>query len=83
MIISRQYDTVVDRLMNLTSQNKMRRSARILLLLVPAAVFCVSLSFGLAHHFYHYSWAGDMFYYSAVLFVAVILVELFLMTLTK
>jgi protein-S-isoprenylcysteine O-methyltransferase Ste14 len=83
MIIARKHDSIVDRLMNPTSQNKMKRSARILLLLVPAVVFCVSSSFGLAHHFYHYSWAGDIFYYSAVLFVVVILVELFLMTLTK
>ena len=66
-----------------TSRNKMRRSARIMLLLIPAILFCVCSSFGLVHHFYHNALAGDIFYYTAVFFVVVILVELLLIIFTK
>ena len=69
--------------MNATSNNKLKRSVKIYFLLILATLFCVSLTFGLIHHFFRYDWAGDIFYGTALVFVAVLVVEIFLITFTK
>jgi hypothetical protein len=69
--------------MTTSSQNRLRRSVKRYLLLIPVAVLCVSLSFGLLHHFYRYAWAGDIFYVTAILFVLIIFLELLLVTITR
>ena len=66
-----------------TSQNKLKRSVKIKFALILIILFCVSLSFGLVHHFFRYSWAGEIFYYTALLFVAIMLAELFLIIITR
>ena len=69
--------------MSATSNNKLKRSVKIYFVLILAILFCVSLTFGLIHHFLRYDWAGDIFYGTALLFVAAIVVEIFLITFTK
>jgi len=66
-----------------TSKNKLKRSVKILFVLLLVILFCVSFSFGLVHHFLRYSWAGDIFYYTALLFVVILALEFFLIVLTK
>jgi len=66
-----------------TSENRLKRSVKILFVLILVILFCVSVSFGLVHHFFRYSWAGDIFYCTALLFVVAVLVELFLITFTR
>lgn len=61
----------------------MKRSVKIYFVLILVILFCVSLSFGLVHHFFRYAWAGEVFYYTSLLFVAAIVLELFLITFTK
>lgn len=56
---------------------------KIYFVLILVILFCVSLSFGLVHHFFRYAWAGEVFYYTSLLFVAAIVLELFLITFTK
>jgi len=69
--------------LNASSENRLKRSVKFYLILIPVAVFCVSLLFGLLHHFYRFTWAGDIFYGSALLFVAIIFLELLLIMITK
>jgi uncharacterized membrane protein len=66
-----------------TSENRLKRSVKLYFILIPIIVFCAGLCFGLLHHFYRYDWAGDGFYGSAILFVAVIFVELLFIAITK
>ena len=61
----------------------MRRSAKILLVLFPAILFCVAVFFGLVHHFYRYDWAGTLWYYTAMLLVAVVAIELLLIAFER
>ena len=56
---------------------------RICFVLILVILFCVSLSFGLVHHFLRYSWAGDIFYYTALLFVAAVVLEIVLIIFTR
>jgi len=84
----REYGTgvsssVVGEPLSKSSQGKLKRSVKFYFVLIPVAVFFVSLAFGLLHHFYRYVWAGDIFYGSAILLVVVIFVELFLITFTR
>ena len=65
------------------SENKLKRSVKISFLLILVISFCVSLSFGLVHHFFRYPWAGEAFYYTALLFAAIIATELFLIVFTR
>jgi len=61
----------------------MIRSVKIWLIVIPALVFSVSLFFGLLHHFYRYDWAGTMWYYTAMLLVIVIALEMFLIAFER
>ena len=69
--------------MSARTQNRLKESVKLYFVLIPVAVFCASLSFGLLHHFYRYAWAGDIFYGSAILFVVVIFLELLLIMITR
>jgi len=73
----------VDNVMDLESSNRLKRSVKTYFLMIPMLVFFVSLCFGLIHHFYRYSWAGDIFYGATMLFIVVILLEALLITITK
>ena len=66
-----------------SAENRLRLSVKRYFIIVPILVFCVSLSFGLLHHFYRYDWAGDGFYGFAILFVVVIFVEILFIAITK
>jgi len=55
---------------------KIKRSAKIWLILIPALVFCASAFFALIHHFYRYAWAGTLWYYGTIIAVLIIFGEL-------
>jgi len=65
------------------ASGKLKRRVKTYFVLILVILFCISLSFGLVHHFLRYSWAGDVCYYTALLFVATVIVEVFLITFTK
>ena len=69
--------------MGVESEDGLKRSVKIYFVSILAAIFCVSLSFGLVHHFLRYSWAGYACYYTALLFAAAVLIEFVLITFTK
>jgi hypothetical protein len=65
------------------AQAKMKRSAKIPLILFPVLIFCMSAFFALIHHFYHLALAGTLWYYTAIIAVAVIFGELLLIAFQK
>jgi hypothetical protein len=65
------------------AHGNMKRSAKIWLIAAPTSVFFVSLFFGLLHHFYRYGWAGTLWYYTAMLLVAVVAIELLLIAFER
>ena len=69
--------------MTRASENRLKRSVKAYFVLIPVTLFCVSFSFGLVHHFFRYSWAGDIFYYTALLFVTAVVLEIFIILFTK
>lgn len=58
----------------------MRGSAKISLVLFPLILFCVAAFFGFVHHFYRYDWAGTLTYYFVLASVAVVFIELLLVS---
>ena len=69
--------------MTALAQAKMKRSAKISLILFPVLILCVSAFFALIHHFYRFAWAGTLSYYAAIIVVLVILGELLLIAFQK
>lgn len=69
-----------ERFLTVLAQAKMKRSAKVWLVLIPVLIFCVSAFFALIHHFYRYVWAGTLWYYTAIIAVIVIFGELVLIT---
>ena len=69
--------------MTVLAKPKMKRSAKIPLILLPVLIFCISAFFALVHHFYRFDWAGTFWYYTAIIGVAVVIVELLLIAFQK
>ena len=65
------------------ASGKLKQRVKIYFVSILVILFCVSLTFGLVHHFLRYPWAGDICYFAALLFVATVIVEVFLITFTK
>ena len=69
--------------MTVLAHAKIKQSAKVWLILIPALIFCVSALFALIHHFYRYDWAGSLWYYTAVIAVGVIFFELALIAFSS
>jgi len=58
----------------------MKRGAKTRLVLFPLILFFAAAFFGFVHHLYRYDWAGTLTYYLVLGCVAVVFVELLLVS---